>query len=194
MGSENNGTVIHPTAVVDPSAEVGEQTKIWHFVHVCSEAKIGRGCVLGQNVYIGKAAELGNGVKVQNNVSVYEGVQIEDHVFLGPSCVFTNVINPCAFIERKREFRPTRVGRGASVGANATIVCGVKLGDYCLIGAGAVVVKDVAPYAKVVGNPARRIGWVCRCGEPLDGEPGEAICQGCGDRYRIDDRSCRPVM
>jgi UDP-2-acetamido-3-amino-2,3-dideoxy-glucuronate N-acetyltransferase len=183
---------IHPSAVVDENVVLGERTKVWHFVHVCSGAKIGKACVLGQNVYIGKNARLGDGVKVQNNVSVFEGVEVEDQAFLGPSCVFTNVLNPRAFVERKHEFRPTRVGRGASVGANATILCGVRLGDYCLVGAAAVVLADVPAYALVVGNPARQMGWICRCGTRL-ADVSEQRCQSCGDGYVIRDNACHHV-
>jgi UDP-2-acetamido-3-amino-2,3-dideoxy-glucuronate N-acetyltransferase len=136
---------IHPTAVVDEGAVLGEGTKVWHFVHVSSGARIGERCVLGQNVFVGRGVRIGNGVKIQNNVAVYEGVEVEDDVFLGPSCVLTNVLNPRAFVERKNEFRPTRIGKGATVGANATIVCGHDLGEYCMVGAGAVVPRGVAP-------------------------------------------------
>jgi UDP-2-acetamido-3-amino-2,3-dideoxy-glucuronate N-acetyltransferase len=184
--------LIHPSAVVDENVVLGERTKVWHFVHICSGAKIGKACVLGQNVYIGKDVRLGDGVKVQNNVSVYEGVEVEDHAFLGPSCVFTNVINPRAFIERKHEFRPTHVGRGASIGANATILCGVRLGDYCLIGAAAVVLTNVPAYAVVVGNPARQVGWICRCGTRLE-EVNEQRCQACRDHYVIRDKTCHRI-
>jgi UDP-2-acetamido-3-amino-2,3-dideoxy-glucuronate N-acetyltransferase len=149
---------VHPSAVVDADVVLGEGTRIWHFVHVSSGARLGAGCVLGQNVFIGRNVRIGRGVKIQNNVSVFEGVEIEDDVFLGPSCVFTNVINPRAFLERKAEFRPTRVGRGASVGANATIVCGYDLGEYCLVGAGCVVPRGVRPY-ELVRRAAGRGRW-----------------------------------
>jgi len=184
--------MVHPTAVVDDDVQLGSDTKIWHFVHVSEGARIGRGCVLGQNVFIGRGVRLGNGVRVQNNVSIYEGVEIEDDVFLGPSCVFTNVRNPRAFVERKDEFRPTAVRRGASVGANATIVCGHDLGEYSFIGAGCVVPRGARPYELLVGNPARRLGFVCMCGERL-GALGRQTCQACGRGYVIEGDLCRPA-
>jgi dTDP-4-amino-4,6-dideoxygalactose transaminase/acetyltransferase-like isoleucine patch superfamily enzyme len=183
---------VHPTAIVDEGAEIGEGTKIWHFVHVSSKARIGARCSLGQNVFVARGVPVGNGVKVQNNVSIYEGVEIEDDVFLGPSCVFTNVNNPRSFIERKSEYRPTRVGRGASIGANATIVCGHDVGEYAFIGAGAVVTKNVAPYALMVGNPARRLGWMCRCGIRLP-EGASPKCTACGLSYVVEGESCKPA-
>lgn len=150
----------HPTAVIDDGATIGEGTTIWHFSHIMPESVIGRNCNIGQNVVISPKVCLGNNVKVQNNVSVYTGVTCEDDVFLGPSCVFTNVINPRSFVNRKDEFKPTLVKQGASIGANATILCGITIGEYAMIGAGAVVTKDVAPYALVVGNPGKQIGMV----------------------------------
>ena len=180
---------VHPTAVVDPGAEIGPGTKIWHFCHVMSGARIGAGCVLGQNVFIGGAAVLGEGCKVENNVSIYDAVEIDAQVFVGPSAVFTNVSTPRAFISRKAEFQPTRVGRGATIGANATIVCGRILGAYCFIAAGAVVTRDVLPYALVAGVPARRRGWVCRCGVSLPTQPGDRLvplhCSSCGSGFRV---------
>ncbi len=173
----------HPTAVVVEGAVVGDGTRIWHFVHVCSTARIGTNCVLGQNVYVGPSVEVGDGVKIQNNVSVYEGVTVEDDVFLGPSAVFTNVRNPRAHVERKDEFRQTLVRRGATVGANATIICGVTLGEYCFVGAGAVVTRDVPDYALVLGNPARHAGWVCACGERLPDEAAPTCI--CGKTFRM---------
>jgi UDP-2-acetamido-3-amino-2,3-dideoxy-glucuronate N-acetyltransferase len=175
----------HPTAVVDPGAEIGDGTRVWHFVHVSPGARIGRDCVLGQNVYVGNV-RIADRVRIQNNVSLYDGVELEEGVFCGPSCVFTNVINPRAEVERKHEYRPTRVQRGASIGANATIVCGVTLGAYAFVGAGAVVTRDVPPHALVVGTPARRTGWMCACGVKLD--PALA-CAACGKTYRKDDAS-----
>jgi len=169
----------HESSYVDEGADVGEGTKIWHFSHVMKGAKIGRNCSLGQNVNVGSRAVIGNGVKIQNNVSVYDDVIIEDEVFCGPSCVFTNVINPRAFVERKTEYRKTVVGRGASIGANATIVCGVTIGEYALIGAGSVVTRDVPPYALVYGTPARVHGSVCKCGCILE---GEGKCPECGNK------------
>lgn len=156
--------MIHPSAVVDAGAQIGEGTRIWHFSHVMPGAVIGANCIIGQNSFIDNNVVVGNNCKIQNNVSLYNGVIFEDDVFIGPSVVFTNVINPRAFIERKSEFKSTRICRGASIGANATIVCGVTIGEYALIGAGAVVTKDVPPYALVVGNPARIIGQVDREG------------------------------
>lgn len=171
---------------------LGEGTKVWHFVHVSSGARIGRDCVLGQNVFVGRGVRLGDGVRVQNNVSLYEGVEVEDEVFLGPSCVFTNVINPRASVARKDQFRRTLVARGASVGANATVVCGHELGPYCFVGAGAVVTKDVPPHALVVGNPARPLGYVCVCGERLPAGERPA-CAACGRAFEITDTGCRHV-
>ena len=158
---------VHESSYVDEGAEIGEGTKIWHFSHIMSGAKIGKKCSIGQNVNVGSRAVIGNGVKIQNNVSVYDDVIIEDDVFCGPSCVFTNVINPRAFIERKREYKKTLIKKGVSIGANATIVCGVTVGEYALIGAGSVVTKDVPPYALVYGNPARVHGMVNKEGEKI---------------------------
>ena len=171
----------HPTAIVDQGAHIGPGTRIWHFCHVMGGARIGERCVLGQNVFVGGRAVLGNGVKVQNNVSIYDDVICEDDVFLGPSCVLTNVVNPRAFVERKTEYRQTRIRRGASVGANATIVCGVTLGEYCFVGAGAVVTRDVPAYALVYGTPARRRGWVSRTGQVLG---PDLVCPETGESYR----------
>ncbi len=175
---------VHPTAVIDEGAEIGEGTRIWHFSHVMSGAKIGRNCVLGQNVFVGRNVKIGDGVKIQNNVSVYEGVELEDYVFCGPSMVFTNVLNPRSEIERKSEFRRTLVKRGATLGANCTIVCGVTIGKYAFVGAGAVVTKDVPDYALVVGVPARIVGWVCECGEKLSFGGNQATCRACGKSYQ----------
>ena len=175
----------HPTAIVDQPAQIGEGTKIWHFCHVMAGARIGAGCVLGQNVFVASRAVLGNGCKIQNNVSLYDDVILEDDVFVAPSAVFTNVVNPRSFIERKHEYRTTRIGRGASVGANATVVCGHNIGEYAFVGAGAVVTKDVAAYALVTGVPARQMGWMCRCGVRLsDGKDDVRQCKACGQRYR----------
>ena len=171
---------VHESSYVDDGAEVGDGTKIWHFSHILSGAKIGNRCSIGQNVNIGGHAEIGNGVKIQNNVSVYDNVIIEDDVFCGPSCVFTNVINPRAFVERKKEYKITRVKTGASIGANATVVCGTTLGEYCFVGAGSVVTRDVPAYALVYGSPAKVHGWVCRCGVKL---PESLVCPECGKTY-----------
>lgn len=181
----------HDTAVIDQPCEIGADTRIWHFSHIMRDCRIGARCNIGQNVVVSPRCVIGNNVKIQNNVSVYTGVTIEDDVFLGPSMVFTNVINPRAYIERKREYRATLVRRGASIGANATIVCGVTLGEYCFVGAGAVVTRDVASFATVYGSPARLQGWTCWCGVPLPmsahpeaAEPGEITCRECARRYR----------
>lgn len=155
---------IHPTAMIDEGASIGSHTQVWHFCHVMPGAQIGEGCKLGQNVYVDKNVFIGNGVKIQNNVSVYNGVRLEDDVFIGPSVVFTNVINPRSFIERKQEFKPTLVHKGASIGANATIICGITIGRYAMIGAGAVVTRDVPDFALMVGNPARQAGLVDEAG------------------------------
>ncbi len=171
----------HESAYVDEGAEIGKDTRVWHFSHVMPGAKIGCRCSIGQNVNIGSKAVLGNGVKVQNNVSIYDDVILEDDVFCGPSMVFTNVNNPRAFIERKHEYRRTLVKKGASIGANATVVCGSTLGEYCFVGAGSVVTKDVPAYALVYGSPARVHGWVCECGVKL-GE--DLACPECGQRYQ----------
>ncbi len=184
---------IHPSAIVDPGASIGEGAKIWHFCHVSPGAVIGENCVLGQNVFVANGVTLGRGVKVQNNVSLYTGVVCEDDVFLGPSMVFTNVINPRSFVERKSEFRQTLVKRGASIGANATIVCGSTLGAYCLVGAGAVVTKDVPDYALVTGIPARQAGWVSRLGHRLSFEDGKALCPESGEGYILMGEKCMPL-
>jgi UDP-2-acetamido-3-amino-2,3-dideoxy-glucuronate N-acetyltransferase len=168
MSGETGGCFIHESSYVDCGAEIGEGTKIWHFCHVMADAKIGKNCSLGQNVNVGSRAVIGSGVKIQNNVSVYDDVVIEDDVFCGPSCVFTNVVNPRSFVERKHEYRKTLVKKGASIGANATIVCGVTIGEYALVGAGSVVTRDVPPYALVYGNPARIHGKVDMNGEKAE--------------------------
>lgn len=180
----------HETSVIDEGAKIGSGTKIWHFTHVMPTAEIGCNCVLGQNVFVGKNVRLGNNVKVQNNVSVYEGVVCEDDVFLGPSMVFTNVINPRSAIERKNEFKNTLVKRGATIGANATIICGVTLGEYCMIGAGAVVTKDVRAFALMTGVPARQTAWVSRAGMVL-GE--DLICPETGEKYKLAGEYLMPI-
>jgi UDP-2-acetamido-3-amino-2,3-dideoxy-glucuronate N-acetyltransferase len=182
---------VHPTAVVDEGAVLGEGAQVWHFVHVCAGARVGARCVLGQNVFIGPGVILGDGVKLQNNVSVYAGVELADDVFVGPSAVFTNVRTPRSHVNRKGEFTRTVVGRGATIGANATIVCGHLIGEYAFIGAGAVVTSEVRPHSVVLGSPARHRGYACRCGEMLrDGQGDERACERCGDRYRTDDERC----
>ena len=184
----------HETAVLDEGCQIGDNSRIWHFSHLMSRAVIGRNCVIGQNVMIANKVTLGNNVKVQNNVSVYEGVTCEDDVFLGPSMVFTNVINPRAFIERKSEFQSTLVRQGATVGANATIVCGHTIGRYAMIGAGAVITHDVPDYALMTGNPARQTGWVSESGYRLDfDEKGFAVCPDSGQKYQLSDRQVKRV-
>lgn len=179
---------VHESAYVDGGVEIGEGTKIWHFSHVLKGSKIGENCIIGQNVVIGPDVEIGNKCKIQNNVSVYKGVVLEDEVFCGPSCVFTNVYNPRAFIERKQEFLPTRVKQGATIGANATIVCGVTIGRYAMIGAGAVVKSDVPDYAVVAGVPAKQIGWACKCGTTLNFNDKHSVCSYCDNEYRIENK------
>lgn len=181
-----NNAFVHESAYIDEPSEIGIGTKIWHFSHIMSGSKIGENCNIGQNVVISPDVVLGNGVKIQNNVSVYTGVICEDDVFLGPSCVFTNVINPRSFIVRKDEYRTTLIKKGASIGANATIICGHTIGRYALIGAGAVVTRDVPDFALLVGSPAQIIGQVCKCGERLAfNAEGQAQCIACAERYRI---------
>ncbi|WP_121352400.1 acyltransferase [Flavisolibacter nicotianae] len=183
----------HPTAIVDAGAVIGAGTKIWHFCHIMPRAEIGSNCILGQNVFVDNNTRIGNGVKIQNNVSVYNGVLVEDDVFLGPSMVFTNVINPRSFIERKQEFKPTVVRKGASIGANATIVCGVEIGAYALVGAGSVVTKNVPPFAMVYGNPAEQRGWISKAGHSLHFAGDTAACPGTGERYRLIDNRVQSI-
>ena len=173
---------VHESAYVDEGATIGAGTKVWHFCHVLGGAVIGERCSFGQNVVVMNGTRVGNNVKVQNNVSIYEGVELEDDVFCGPSMVFTNVLNPRAHVSRRHEFRKTLVRRGATIGANATIVCGTTLGEYAFVGAGAVVADDVQDYALVVGVPGRRIGWMCQCGERLP-DSGTGTCAVCGSSY-----------
>lgn len=183
---------VHESAIVDPGASIGAESRVWHFVHVCSDARIGRGCSLGQNVFVGNRVTIGDNVKIQNNVSVYDNVVLEDDVFCGPSMVFTNVYNPRSAVSRRDEYRDTIVRRGATLGANCTIVCGVEIGENAFVGAGAVVNRDVPAFALMVGVPARQVGWMSAFGErlelPLEGE-AETICPHTGDRYRLD--ACR---
>lgn len=180
--------LIHPTAVIDAGAQIGAGTAIWHFCHVMPQAVIGRGCNIGQNVFIDNGVVVGDRVKIQNNVSLYKGVILEDDVFIGPSAVFTNVINPRSFIERKTEFKSTLIRRGATLGANVTVVCGVEVGTYAMVGAGAVLTKVVKPFALVYGNPARQQGWVSKEGYPLvfNGQ-GRATCPGDGSGYTLNN-------
>ena len=183
----STGYFAHESSYIDDGAEIGEGTKIWHFCHVMPGARIGSGCSIGQNVVVMNGTRIGNNVRIQNNVSIYEGVELEDDVFCGPSCVFTNVINPRSHVSRKHEYRRTLVRRGATIGANATVVCGVTLDQYAFIGAGAVVTSDVPAYALMVGVPARRVGWMCQCGERLQLSSGEATCGVCGTAYSERD-------
>ncbi|HEY8106846.1 MAG TPA: acyltransferase [Gemmatimonadales bacterium] len=175
---------VHDSSYVDPGALIGEGTKIWHFSHIMPGAVIGERCNLGQNVVVMPGTRIGNNVKIQNNVSIYEGVTLEDDVFCGPSCVFTNVMNPRSHISRKHEYLPTLVRRGATIGANATVVCGVTLGEYAFIGAGAVVTADVPAFALMLGVPARQAGWMCQCGVRLEVGGGSVRCPACGSGYR----------
>lgn len=186
MREQPGGYSVHESSYVDEGARIGAGTKVWHFCHVMADAEIGGRCSIGQNVVVMPRTRLGENVKVQNNVSIYEGVECEDDVFLGPSMVFTNVSNPRSHVSRKHEYRRTVVRRGASIGANATIVCGHELGEYSFIAAGAVVTKDVPPYALMAGVPARRIGWMCQCGERLQDVAigDEPACGACGASYR----------
>jgi UDP-2-acetamido-3-amino-2,3-dideoxy-glucuronate N-acetyltransferase len=188
---------VHESSFVDEGAEIGAGTKIWHFCHVMPGARIGRDCNIGQNVFIGSDVRIGDNVKIQNNVSIYTGVIIEDDVFLGPSMVFTNVINPRSHVPRRDEYQATLAKQGASIGANATIVCGVTLGRYAFVGAGAVITRDVPDYALVYGNPARVQGWICQCGIKLHFEPNgneeRATCKSCGGRYVKWGETVRPI-
>lgn len=189
-------TTIHPTAIVDEGAQIGEGNRIWHWVHVCGGAKIGKGVSLGQNVFIGNKVIIGDYCKIQNNVSVYDNVTLEEGVFCGPSMVFTNVYNPRSLIERKNEYRDTLVKKGATLGANCTIVCGVTIGEFAFIGAGAVINKDVKPYALMVGIPARQLGWMSEFGEriplPVKGV-GDYICPHTGQQYQLNDQTLERI-
>jgi UDP-2-acetamido-3-amino-2,3-dideoxy-glucuronate N-acetyltransferase len=186
----------HQSCYIDEGCEIGAGTRIWHFSHVMAGARIGRECNIGQNVVVSPGVVVGDHVRIQNNVSVYTGVVLEDGVFCGPSMVFTNVINPRSHISRKDEYRPTRVKQGATLGANSTVVCGHTIGQYAFIGAGAVVTKDVPDFALVVGNPARRTGWMCTCGVKLASGaavPADVQCAACGTRYRGDGKTLAPA-
>ncbi len=182
-----NKYFVHPSSFIDDGVSVGNGTKIWHFCHILKGSKIGSECIVGQNVSIGPDVLIGNNCKIQNNVSVYKAITLEDDVFCGPSCVFTNVYNPRAFIERKQEFRPTLVKKGATIGANATIVCGVTVGKYAMVGAGAVIKSVVPDYAIFVGVPAKQAGWVCKCGTTLEFDNYNAVCKRCGNIYKISN-------
>lgn len=182
---------IHPTAIVDDGARIGDGSRVWHWVHICAGARIGKVCSFGQNVFVGNDVVIGNNVKIQNNVSVYDAVRLEDDVFCGPGMVFTNVYNPRSAITRKDEYRQTLVRRGATLGANCTIICGSVIGEHAFIGAGAVVNCDVLAYALMIGVPAKRRGWMCVCGVQLRGN-GRVQCN-CGATYQIDDTACTPL-
>ncbi len=202
---EKGNYFVHESAYIDEPVDIGEGTKIWHFSHILPNTKIGKNCIIGQNCMIGPDVKIGDGCKIQNNVSIYKGVELEDYVFCGPSCVFTNVLTPRAFIERKHEFKKTIVKTGATIGANATIVCGNTIGRYAMVGAGAVVVSDVEDYALYTGVPAKRVGWVCKCGVVLvhkDRIKGdvvrkdrkiEIICKSCKSRYILEDNKFYPL-
>lgn len=181
MNLKNENYFVHDTAVIDSKVKIGQNSKIWHFSHILNNVIIGKNCSLGQNTMVGPNVRIGNNCKIQNNVSIYEGVEIEDDVFLGPSCVFTNVINPRSAIERKNQFQKTIVKKGVTIGANSTIVCGITLNNYCFIGAGAVVTKNIPKYALVVGNPARRIGWMSKQGYRLN---DNLECEVSGEKYK----------
>ena len=195
--STNSAITIHPTAIVDEGAQLGAGSRVWHWAHICSGAKIGSGCSFGQNVFVGNDVVIGNNVKVQNNVSIYDAVMLEDDVFCGPSMVFTNVFNPRSGVVRKDEYRRTLVKRGSTIGANATIVCGVILGEYSFIAAGAVINKYVKPFALMAGVPAKQIGWMSKFGEklnlPLIGN-GQAVCANTGEKYQLLDGRCLAIL
>lgn len=188
MEFQKNSYYAHPTAVIDDGCRIGDGTKVWHFCHLMNGAVIGENCNLGQNVFVGSNVVLGNNVKVQNNVSLYEGVVCENDVFIGPSAVFTNVVNPRSAVSRKDEYKKTVIQKGATIGANATILCGIVIGSYAFIGAGAVVTKDVPAYALVVGNPGKQMGWMSEYGHQLVFDSsGEAVCVGSGQRYMLKE-------
>jgi len=187
------GFFAHSTVSIDEGCEIGEGTNIWHHSHILEGARIGKNCSIGQNVFVGKNVQIGNNVKIQNNVSVFEGVTLEDYVFCGPSMVFTNVFNPRSHISRKHEFRPTLVKEGATIGANATIICGHTIGQHAFVGAGSVLTRDIPPYALVYGNPAKIKGWICECGVEIKFDGGRASCQTCGKTYRKDRKGINPA-
>jgi UDP-2-acetamido-3-amino-2,3-dideoxy-glucuronate N-acetyltransferase len=192
----DTSVMIHDSAIVDEGAQIGEGSRVWHFVHICSGARVGKNVSMGQGVFVGNKVTIGDNCKIQNNVSVYDNVHLEEGVFCGPSMVFTNVYNPRSLIERKDEYRDTLVKKGATLGANCTIVCGVTIGEYAFVGAGAVINKDVPAYALMVGVPARQIGWMSQYGEqlvlPLEGQ-GEALCQHTGERYVLEGKQLRRI-
>ena len=190
----NDNFFAHETAIIDEGCTIGNGTKIWHFSHIMQDCVIGENCNIGQNVVVSPHVKLGNNVKIQNNVSVYTGVICEDDVFLGPSMVFTNVINPRSFVNRKSEFKETIIRKGASIGANATIVCGHEIGEYALIGAGSVITKDVKPYALMVGNPARQIGWVSEYGHTLQFNENMATCPETGQIYKLENDTIHRIQ
>jgi UDP-2-acetamido-3-amino-2,3-dideoxy-glucuronate N-acetyltransferase len=190
--------IAHPSAIIDHGAQIGEGSKIWHFSHVCSGAKLGKNCSLGQNVFIGNDVVIGNNVKIQNNVSVYDAIVLEDDVFCGPSMVFTNVFNPRSHVARKHEYQRTLVQKGATIGANATIICGAIIGRYAFIGAGSVIRANVKPYAIMVGIPARHTGWMCECGVKLQHGSDKndivcATCSACGAKYSLSNNNCERI-
>lgn len=189
----DNDFFVHESSIIDDDVVIGHGTRIWHFCHILRGCRLGSNCVIGQNVMIGPDVIIGSGCKIQNNVSIYKGIELEDDVFCGPSMVFTNVVNPRSFIERKNEFKKTLVKKGASIGANATIVCGNTIGSYALIGAGAVVTKDVPDYALFTGVPARRTGWVCKCGNILKNDNDSVLRCMCGNTYRKANGTLTPI-
>jgi UDP-2-acetamido-3-amino-2,3-dideoxy-glucuronate N-acetyltransferase len=193
MAEDAKPYFVHESSYVDAGAVIGDGTRIWHFSHVMSGAVIGKNCSIGQNVNVGSRVVIGNNVKIQNNVSVYDSVTLEDDVFCGPSMVFTNVVNPRSHVSRKDEYRDTLVKQGASIGANATVVCGHTIGRYAFIGAGSVVTRNVPDYALMYGNPARQHGWVCKCGVKLALQGAEAMCQACGEQYTCAEGRLRSV-
>lgn len=185
---------VHPTSIIDDNVEIGEGTKIWYFCHIQSGARIGSNCSLGQNVNVSNNVVIGNGCKIQNNVSLYEGVELENDVFCGPSCVFTNDLTPRAKYPKGHEnYKKTLIKRGASIGANATIICGHEIGEWALIGAGAVVTSNVPSYALMLGVPAKQKGWVCECGQILDAESSSFVCKDCGRKYLFEDKHLKEV-
>lgn len=193
--THENAFWAHPTAIVDPGAKIGAGTKIWHFSHISGpEVEIGANCSFGQNSYVGPRVKIGEGVRVQNNVSIFDLVVLEDYVFCGPSMVFTNVVNPRAHVPRKEEFKPTIVRRGATLGANCTIVCGVEIGRFAFVGAGAVITKDVPEFAIMVGVPARQRGWMCHCGVQLPGLGLKTTCTVCASEYQVSEHACKPLV